>query len=121
MTGQELVINEIDVDNPGIDDQEFIEIKSDQAFFPLDGYILVFFNGSTSGMNSSYLVIDLANQTTDNNGLFVIGSNNVSPVPQLIISDNVIQNGADAIAIYQSSPRPLHHWYRTLLHPLSFQ
>ena len=54
-------------------------------------------------MNSSYFRIDLDGYTTDVNGLLVIGSNSVSPVPQLLISENSIQNGADAVAIYQGS------------------
>jgi hypothetical protein len=49
------------------------------------------------------MVIDLNGYTTDNNGLLVIGSNGVSPFPQLVISENVIQNGADAVGIYQAS------------------
>jgi hypothetical protein len=100
--GQVVVINEIDADTPGIDDKEFVELKSEQANFPLDGYVLVFFNGSTSGMNSSYFTLDLDTYVTDVNGLLVIGSNTVSPVPQLLIEANVIQNGADAVALYQA-------------------
>jgi len=99
---QVLVINEIDADTPGIDDKEFVELKSEQANFPLDGYVLVFFNGSTSGMNSSYFTLDLDTYVTDVNGLLVIGSNTVSPVPQLLIEANVIQNGADAVVLYQA-------------------
>lgn len=41
--------------------------------------------------------------TTDANGLVLIGSNAVSPVPQRIIADNLIQNGADAVAVYLGS------------------
>ncbi|WP_423883446.1 endonuclease [Bizionia paragorgiae] len=105
----QLVINELDCDTPGIDDQEFIELKSINPTtqeivpnFPLDGYIVVLFNGSTSGGDSSYFRIDLNGSVTDDNGLLLIGSQTVSPLPQLIIAPNVIQNGADAIAIYQA-------------------
>ena len=55
----QIVINEIDVDTPGIDNKEFIELKSDIPNFALDGYVLVFFNGSSSGADSSYFTIDL--------------------------------------------------------------
>lgn len=99
----QIVINELDCDTPSTDTQEFLELKSDTPNFPLDGYVVVFFNGSTSGMNSSYFTIDLDGYTTDVNGLLLIGSNSVSPVPQLLISESVIQNGADAVAIYQAS------------------
>ena len=99
----QLVINELDCDTPSIDDKEFIELKSDTPNFPLDGYVVVLFNGSDSGGNTSYFTIDLDGYTTDVNGLLLIGSNTVSPFPQYLISANVIQNGADAIAIYHAS------------------
>ena len=50
----------------------------------------------------SYYTIDLDDYVTDINGLLLIGSNFVSPVPQLLIPVSVIQNGADAVAIYQA-------------------
>ena len=99
----QLVINELDCDTPSTDDKEFLELKSDTPNFSLDGYVVVFFNGSTSGNNSSYYTIDLDGYTTDVNGLFLIGSNTVSPIPQYIIPVSVIQNGADAVAIYQAN------------------
>lgn len=99
----QIVINELDCDNPGIDDEEFLELKSDVPNFALDGYVVVFFNGSSSGMNSSYFTVDLDGYTTDENGLLLIGSDTVTPFPQLLISANTIQNGADAVAIYQAS------------------
>jgi hypothetical protein len=99
----QVVINELDCDTPGVDNMEFVELLSESPNFPLDGYVLVFFNGSDSGMNSSYFTIDLDGFVTDFNGLLLIGSNSVSPVPQLLISENVIQNGADAVAIYQAN------------------
>ncbi|MCK7591386.1 endonuclease [Subsaxibacter sp. CAU 1640] len=100
--GQILRINELDCDTPGTDDKEFVELKSQTPNFPLDGYVVVFFNGSTSGGNMSYLALDLDGYETDINGLLLIGSTTVSPFPQYIIPQNVIQNGADAVAIYQA-------------------
>lgn len=100
---QVLLINEFDPDSPSTDDKEFIELKSQTPNFSTDGYILVFFNGSSSGGDSSYMVIDLNGYITDNNGLLVVGSEGVSPFPQVLISENVIQNGADAVGIYQTS------------------
>ncbi|MDP5081657.1 MAG: endonuclease [Winogradskyella sp.] len=101
---QVLIINELDCDNPSTDTEEFVEIKSQTPNFSTDGYVLVFFNGSESGGDSSYLTIDLSGFTTDSNGLLLIGSTGVAPYPQLLIAPNVIQNGADAVAIYQASP-----------------
>ncbi len=103
LPAQVLVINELDCDTPGIDDKEFVEIRSETPHFDLDGYVLVFFNGSAAGGNASYLVLDLDGYTTDINGLLLIGSTTIVPAPQYIISPNVIQNGADAVAIYQAN------------------
>ena len=99
----QLFVNEIDSDTDSFDELEFLEIKSESPNFSLDGYIVVFFNGSASGSDSSYLTLDLDGFQTDVNGLFLIGNNNVSPSAQLIIPNSSIQNGADAVAIYQSS------------------
>jgi len=98
----QIVINELDSDTPSTDMLEFIELKSDTPNFSLDGYIVVLFNGSTNGMDSSYFSLDLTGFTTDVNGLLLIGSNNVSPFPQFLIPTSVIQQGADAVAIYQA-------------------
>ena len=105
----QIVINELDCDNSGIDNKEFLELLSDTPNTPLDDYVVVFFNGSTSGADSSYFAIDLDGYTTDVNGLVLIGSDAVTPFPQLLISANLIQNGADAVAIYfsDSSQFPL--------------
>lgn len=96
----QVVINELDCDTPSTDTLEFIELLSDNPNASLDGYVLVFFNGSDNGTDSSYYAIDLDGYTTDINGLLLIGSSNVSPIPQLIIPENTIQNGADAIGLY---------------------
>jgi len=103
ITGQ-IVINELDCDSPSTDNKEFVELKSDIPNFALDGYVVVFFNGNptSSTANKSYLSIDLDGYTTDVNGLLLIGSTTVSPFPQLVISPNLIQNGADAVTIYQA-------------------
>ena len=100
---QTIVINELDADSPSTDTAEFIELKSQSPNISTDGYILVFFNGSSSGEDSSYMVIDLEGFVTDNNGLLLIGSVGVSPFPQVLISENVIQNGADAVGLYLAS------------------
>ncbi|WP_299889210.1 endonuclease [uncultured Lacinutrix sp.] len=99
---QNVVINELDCDNPGLDEKEFVELLTSTPNMSLDGYLLVFFNGSTSGMDSSYYVVDLNGSVSDENGLLLIGSTTVTPFPQLLIPANVIQNGADAVAIYQA-------------------
>ncbi|MFY0481883.1 endonuclease [Flavobacterium sp. PLA-1-15] len=98
----QIVINEIDSDTPSIDDKEFVELKSEVPNFSLDGYIMVCFNGNATSStgNRSYFTLDLNGLTTDVNGLILIGNKLVSPVPEKVFADNVLQNGADAIAIY---------------------
>lgn len=98
---QILVINELDSDTPGFDNMEFLELKSESPNFPMDGYVVVFYNGSANGGNASYLAVDLDGYVTDINGIFLIGSEMVSPFPQIILPDNTIQNGADGVAIYR--------------------
>ena len=100
----QVVINELDADTPSTNDKQFVELKSDIPFYQLDGFVLVFFNGSTSsstGMGRSYYVVDLDGLITDDNGLVVLGSSLVSPVPDRYIAESNIQLGADAVAIYR--------------------
>lgn len=101
----QVVINEMDTDTPSTDDKEFIEIKSDTPYFPLDAYVLVMFNGSTtaSNANKSYYAVNLDGFSTDTNGLFLFGNPFVSPVPEKLMPISTIQNGPDAIAIYLGS------------------
>jgi hypothetical protein len=96
-------INEFDTDTPGTDDKEFIELKSDAPNFSLDGYVLVFFNGTGTQANLSYYALDLDGLTTDVNGIIVIGGQLVSPVPNRIIGDSTFQNGPDGIGLYLGS------------------
>lgn len=106
ITFAQVVINELDSDTPSTDDKEFIELKSTVPNFSLDGYVLVFFNGNatSSTANKSYYTIGLNGLTTDANGIILIGNSLVSPSPDKIFPDNIIQNGADGIALYLGSP-----------------
>jgi len=97
----QVVINEIDADTPSTDTLEFIELKSSTPNFSLNGYVLVFYNGLTSGTGSlSYNSIDLDGYTTDINGIFLLGNSLVSPSPALVIPNSSIQNGPDLVALY---------------------
>jgi len=98
----QVVINEIDPDTPGVDDKEFVELKSATPNFNLNGYVLVLYNGSptSSTGNKSYFALDLDGYVTDVNGLIVIGNDLVSPVPDRYLPINTMQNGEDAIALY---------------------
>ncbi|WP_395045017.1 endonuclease [Flavobacterium sp.] len=96
----QIVINELDCDTPSTDDREFIELKSATPNFALDGYVLVLFNGTGTQANMSYYVIDLDGNSTDVNGIFVIGNTLVSPVPEKLLPDNIFQNGPDGVGLY---------------------
>ena len=100
VSNAQIVINELDSDTPSTDDREFIELKSATANLSLDGYVLVFFNGTGSQATLSYYAIDLDGLTTDINGIVVIGDQLVSPVPHKIITDNIFQNGPDGVGLY---------------------
>ncbi len=76
-------------------------MKSTTPNFSLNGYVLVFFNGTSAGTgNASYFSLDLDGLTTDVNGNILIGNALVSPTPALIIVNNIIQNGPDGIGLY---------------------
>lgn len=93
----QVFINEIDSDDTSTDDEEFVELKSTISNFPLDGYVLVFFNGSN---NLSYFSLDLDGYTTDINGNIHFGNSTVSPSPAFIFPGATLQNGPDVVAIY---------------------
>ena len=97
----QVVINELDADTPSTDTKEFIELKSTTPNFSLNGYVVVFFNATSSGLgNLSYYAIDLDGFITDGNGILLLGNQLVSPTPANIIPDATIQNGPDAVAIF---------------------
>jgi hypothetical protein len=102
-TYSQVVINELDPDTNSTDVKEFIELKSTLPNFSLNGYVVVFFNaGSTSPYSgtASYYAIDLDGLITDGNGIVLLGNLQVSPSASIIIPQNTIQNGPDAVAIY---------------------
>ncbi|WP_109853465.1 T9SS type A sorting domain-containing protein [Aquimarina sp. AU58] len=93
-----VLINEVDVDSEGQDELEFIELyDGGVGNTPLDGYVLVFYNGSYDKSYNSY---DLDGYVTDDNGYFVIGNQNVANV-SYTFANNKLQNGADAVALYK--------------------
>jgi hypothetical protein len=94
-------INEVDQDQPGTDTLEFVELYG-PANTPLDGLVLVFFNGAG---DISYDVYDLDGYATDELGFFLLGSAQL-PNADAILNPNAqgtIQNGQDAIALYEGN------------------
>jgi|GEM_PF-6990734 len=93
-------INEVDADTPGADTLEFVELYDGGAGnTALDGLVLVLFNG---GDNASYRSFDLDGKATDANGYFVLGNTAVFGV-DLTFTNGTLQNGADAVALYQGN------------------
>jgi len=97
----QITINEVDSDTPGTDNLEFIELLTPNGNVSLDGYIVVFFNGGSTG-DLSYQTVDLNGFNSDSDGLFIIGNSAVANV-DIVISNGSVQNGADAIVIYQAA------------------
>ncbi len=96
-----IIINEVDANSPGTDDLEFIELYDGGiGNLPLDGMVIVFYNGNN---DESYRVIDLDGYTTDANGYFLIGNSSVTPSPDITFPDGIMQNGADAVALYDEN------------------
>jgi hypothetical protein len=97
----QVVINELDADTPSTDVKEFIELKTPSPFTALDGYVLVLFNGSSSGLtNLSYYAVDLDGLVTDGNGNILLANAQVNPSGSYTIPNGMVQNGPDAAAIY---------------------
>jgi len=88
-------INEVDADQAGTDNMEFVELFGDPNT-SLDGLVLVFFNGSN---DASYAAHDLDGFLLDDNGFFVAGNTDV-PNVDLEFSVNSLQNGADAVGLF---------------------
>lgn len=99
LDGSQMRINEVDALTQSGDTREFIELfDGGDGNTALDGLAVVLFDGAT---DNSYQAIDLDGQTTDANGYFVIG-NAGTPNVDLTIPDGTLQNGADAVALYEA-------------------
>ena len=101
-----ILINEVDADQDGTDAAEFVELTSgDVGGASLDGLVLVLFNGSD---DASYEAYDLDGLTTGPDGYFVACANPATTANCDLDIDgffnattNVIQNGADAVALFE--------------------
>jgi predicted extracellular nuclease len=97
-----LVINEVDADQVSTDAAEFVELyDGGTGNMDLSGLVLVLFNGSD---DASYEAFDLDGQATDADGYFVLCGDaaNVANCDLDVDPDtNLIQNGADAVALFE--------------------
>ncbi len=95
-----IIINEFDVDTPGSDIAEFMELFSlnggDQS---LDGLVIVFYDGLT---HKSYYATSLNGYRTESDGYFVLGNSAISAAAKTF-ANGTLQNGPDAIALYIGS------------------
>lgn len=107
-SGGSITINEVDCDTLSVDTLEFIELyDGGVGNTPLDGLVVVFFNGSSG---SSYDVssfptdaFDLDGFSTDANGFFLLGNPAVVPTPSIVFAGNGLQNGSDGVALFQGN------------------
>ncbi|MEQ8821661.1 MAG: lamin tail domain-containing protein [Sumerlaeia bacterium] len=93
-------INEVDsdtADSPSDDVEEFVEIWTDEPFIPLDGLVVVFFDGGTG---LSYRSMGLSGAVTDAGGRYVIGTSVAAPGSVVTWPPRTMQNGEDAVALY---------------------
>lgn len=98
--GLGVIINEVDSDQLSTDTAEFVELfDGGTGNTPLDGLVIVFYNGSN---DLSYAAFDLDGFTTDANGYFTLGNAAVPGVDR-IFANGVLQNGPDAVAIFDAS------------------
>lgn len=99
---ENVLINEVDADTPGVDQAEFIELyDGGVGGTSLDGLVVVFFNGSS---DTSYRAVGLDGYLTDANGYFLLANAGV-PGVDLSFPDSSQQNGPDAVALIAGSPR----------------
>ena len=97
----EILINEVDADQAGNDSAEFVELTDGGAGSnALDGLVLVFYNGAN---DQAYAAFDLDGSTTGADGYFVLcgdAANVANCDLDVTPNTNLIQNGADAVALY---------------------
>ena len=98
---QSVVINEVDADQTSTDSAEFVELyDGGTGFTDLSGHVLVFFNGNG---DQSYEAFDLDGYSTSASGFFVLcgdAANVANCDLDVSPETNLIQNGADAVALY---------------------
>ncbi len=91
-----LLINELDAVSAG---GEFIELyDGGNGNTSLNGLTLVLYDGTSDGI---YHILDLSPFSTDASGYLLIGD--ASLTPDITLPANLLQDGADAVAIYHEN------------------
>lgn len=97
----DFLINELNTDSPGFaEDGEYIELWHPSGRrVSLQGIWILLFSAHN---NRPYREISLSGHFTTSKGYFLLGSDRLVPAPSLRLPPNTIQNGPDAVALYQS-------------------
>ncbi|KOF03884.1 hypothetical protein OB69_02380, partial [Roseivirga seohaensis subsp. aquiponti] len=99
VTPTNIKINEVDADDPGTDETEFVELfNGTGGVFSLDGLVLVYFNGAD--LQSYGTSTDLDGNNIASSDFFVVGNTGVSNLDLDRGVTSFLQNGADAVALY---------------------
>lgn len=104
-----LCIEEVDCDTPGVDTLEFVEVGCGLRSLDLSGYTLVFHNGGHV-QDGAYAALHLAatapHEITSPDGLLLTGTSQLAVPPRIPHrwAANLLQNGSDAVALYQGLP-----------------
>jgi hypothetical protein len=94
-----LLVNEVDA-RTGALPRELVELLFRGAgAVSLTGKVVVFFDGDT---DASYAAFDLDGAFTDTDGRYLLGNADV-PGVDLVFDDFLLQDGPDAVAVYQAS------------------
>ncbi|MBK9176930.1 MAG: lamin tail domain-containing protein [Flavobacteriales bacterium] len=106
----QLVINEVDYDQPGTDATEYIELRnSGGTVFPLQYVQVVMVNGNAGGAAVYRTLNGTSWPALPAGGYFVICANAATPNCNEVVTPatNLIQNGSpDAIALVLTEPTP---------------
>lgn len=106
----QLVINEMDYDQPGTDAAEYIELlNTGGAVFPLQYVQVVMVNGNAGGAAEYRTLNGTSWPALPAGGYFVICANATTPNCDVVVTPatNLIQNGSpDAIALVITEPTP---------------
>jgi hypothetical protein len=90
----DVVINEVDVDQAGGDNMEFVELFGTPNT-PLDGMSLILVNGND---DLSYDAFDLDGVSLNEDGFALIGNSALGAV-DFVLPNGVLQNGPDAVVL----------------------
>jgi hypothetical protein len=94
-TRSDVLISEVDYDQPGIDDVEFVELFG-RPNASLNGYELRLIDSG----GTIYNTIDLNGTNILPSGYFVVGNRDLFNSPQIFLNDDSIDNNKAVVAIY---------------------